>query len=80
MKTGQRVVLIGNHPWAGHAGEYVRDELIETLGSTWPVVRLDSGQECFVMNSDQWQAIPEPPRKVIVGIPRRKLEKFRRES
>lgn len=58
MKTGQRVILLEPHPWANHAGEYVRDELIHTLGITRPIVRLDNGQECFVMNSDQWQTLP----------------------
>lgn len=57
IKLGQRVLLLPPHPWAGHAGEFVREEYIETLGIIRPVVKLDSGQECFVMNPLHWQRV-----------------------
>jgi hypothetical protein len=57
IRIGQRVVLTNSHPWAGHAGEVIRTEFIETLQYSRPVVRLDNGQECFVMRPDQWRKI-----------------------
>lgn len=57
IEIGQRVLITGDHPWAGHAGEFVRKEEIPFIGER-PVVKLDGGVECFVMRPDQWQAIP----------------------
>lgn len=54
IKIGDRVLLIGSHPWAGHAGEFVRQEEVAGFGLR-PVIRLDSGQECFVMRPEQWR-------------------------
>lgn len=57
IKIGDKVLLLEPHPWAGHAGEFIRMELIQTLQITRPVVRLDNGQECFVTRLDQWQKV-----------------------
>lgn len=56
IKLGERVLIIGDHPWTGHTGEFVRQEHIEGFGIR-PVVRLDSGQEVFVMRPEQWRKV-----------------------
>ncbi len=50
---GARVWLIGDHPWKGYSGVIVRWE--RTMFGDRPVVKLDSGHECFVMMPDQMQ-------------------------
>lgn len=59
IKLGQRVLLTGDHPWAAHTGVFVREEEIKMLGLIRPVVKLDNGQEFFVMRPDQWQAVQD---------------------
>lgn len=57
IKLGQRVLITGDHPWAGHTGEFIREEFISVLRVTRPVVKLDNGQECFVMKLVNWQRV-----------------------
>lgn len=52
---GDRVLLMGNHPHAGKVGTYDRDET--TLLGTYPVVKLDTGESCFVMRGVEWRRI-----------------------
>jgi len=53
---GQRVVLCGDHPWAGCVGTVIRAE--KTPWGWQPIVRLDDAagvpyqHECFVMRPD----------------------------
>jgi hypothetical protein len=53
---GARVLLKGDHPWAGHSGTVVR--FGNTILGRYPVVRLDDrddvpyGRECFVMKAE----------------------------
>jgi hypothetical protein len=56
IKLGDRVLITGSHPWAGHTGEFVRQENVQGFGIR-PVVRLDSGQEIFVMRPEQWERV-----------------------
>lgn len=50
FSVGTRVVMSGNHPWAGHAGEVVSLERTAATGPR-PVVRLDGGGMAFVMHA-----------------------------
>lgn len=51
LSIGDRVRIGGHHPWAGHDGQVVRFE--PTPWGRKPVVKLDAGRECFVMQPDQ---------------------------
>lgn len=48
MQIGDRVIITGNHPWAGETGTYIRDD--QTVFGIKPRVALDNGIECLVMN------------------------------
>ena len=54
-ELGIRVALTGDHPWRGHSGELVRWERASFSFGPLPVVLLDNGQECFVMDDEQWR-------------------------
>jgi hypothetical protein len=56
LPVGTRVIIGGDHPWAGHTGEIVRWETVHLFRAEGPkpVVKLDSGQECFVMSPTQY--------------------------
>lgn len=57
LKTGDRVVLTGGHPYAGKAGVVVRfekNELFPALGAR-PVVKLNEGREACVSQADEWR-------------------------
>ncbi len=47
MKQGDRVIIVGNHPWKTHAGTYVGDELIHALSVMRHKIRLDNNFSCF---------------------------------
>ncbi|MFA5300587.1 MAG: hypothetical protein WC389_20560 [Lutibacter sp.] len=47
MKQGDRVVIIGNHPWKNNAGTFVGDEVIQINGQSKHKIRLDNGFSCF---------------------------------
>lgn len=58
LAVGDRVRLIGSHPWAGHTGTVVRLAPAGLAGpGLYPVVRLDAGDdvpdrhECYVMRA-----------------------------
>jgi hypothetical protein len=53
IEPGTKVVIVGNHPHAGKRGEFV--EFRRTIFGDRPVVKLENGDECFVMNPDEWQ-------------------------
>lgn len=53
MKPGDRVFIIGDHPWTGHAGTCARLE--DTPLGRAPVVRLDNGMETFVFDRRNWR-------------------------
>jgi hypothetical protein len=56
MKVGDRVLIVGDHPWSGHSGEYIGSEKLNMLpGVTGHRVRLDVGTECFVMEEKHWK-------------------------
>ena len=62
MEKGDRVVIVGNHPWATHAGELLTWEVLHPIRTRmWRVV-LDEGMECY--------AKPENIR--VVSTPKRK--------
>jgi hypothetical protein len=47
MNKGDRVVIVGNHPWATNAGELLTWEVLPVIGTRmWRVV-LDGGMECY---------------------------------
>lgn len=47
MKQGDRVLIIGNHPWKSNAGTYIGDEIIQITGIAKHKIRLDNGISCF---------------------------------
>jgi len=47
MKQGDRVIIIGNHPWKSNAGTYIGKEVIQITGKTQHLIRLDNGFGCF---------------------------------
>ena len=47
MKKYDRVVIVGNHPWKGQAGEFVGDEVIQITGMSKHKIKLDNGFNCF---------------------------------
>ena len=49
IECGSRVIIKGNHPWAGHSGIYVRNEYIVLLDKAYPLVELDNGFSCVVI-------------------------------
>lgn len=54
LRSGDRVYLLGNHPWADHVGTLVSEA---TYGSfvnrkTGWVVQLDNGSRCYAQPSD----------------------------
>lgn len=47
MNAGDRVFIVGAHPWTGYSGELVSlDDISVLKGSRWRV-RLDNGVECY---------------------------------
>lgn len=52
IQPGTRVLIKGDHPWAGHTGEFLRFE--KTPFGECPRIRLDNGHECFVMKPNEW--------------------------
>ena len=53
---GRRVRIVGKHPHAGKAGVFV--DIRRTVFGERPVVRLDGGDVCFVMDPKEWQPVP----------------------
>lgn len=49
IEIGDKVIMCNQHPWAGQVGKVVRMEKIKLLGFNRPVVRLNIGQEVFIM-------------------------------
>ena len=47
MKQGDRVIIVGNHPWKSQSGTYVGDELVHLLGVQKHKIQLDNGFGCF---------------------------------
>lgn len=61
LKIGDRVKLVGSHPWKGETGTVARFEemaLFRREGPQ-PVVKLDLDydQECFITQADQWRKV-----------------------
>ena len=58
-QVGQRVCLKRSHPHGGEAGVVVRLERVALFPEQGerPVVRLDSGHECFITHPRDWEAI-----------------------
>jgi len=58
-KVAQRVRLKGAHPQDGQVGVVVRFESVELFPEVGqrPVVRLDSGRECFITHPRDWEAV-----------------------
>ena len=53
---GTRVLLVGQHPYAGERGMVVRWERPYWAFAPLPVVRLDGGdEEVFVKDAEQWR-------------------------
>lgn len=57
LKIGDRVLITGNHPWAGHTGKYAYNELVKAYGAMYPVIQLDNGTTCFVMKPEQFKKV-----------------------
>ena len=57
MKVGDRVWLLHGHPWADHIGTCVRFERIAVFNEIHPVIRLDDGHECFVMEPEHYEIL-----------------------
>lgn len=55
IQPGTRVLITGNHSWTGHTGKFV--EFQDTPFGKRPLVELDNGQRCFVMNPDEWRPV-----------------------
>jgi hypothetical protein len=47
MNKGDRVIIIGNHPWKSNAGTYICKEEIQITGKTQNLIKLDNGFSCF---------------------------------
>lgn len=60
---GRRVLLINGHPHAGFAGMIDRFEVVETLNKEAAVVKLDSGQSCFLFKQEHFTFIDNTPAK-----------------
>jgi len=63
--VGSRVVMFGDHPWAGHAGEVVRYELFTGLDAAGerPIILLDDGSETTVFKPQHIGKFPVSPRR-----------------
>jgi hypothetical protein len=55
MKIGDKVFLTKKHPWGEAIGVYVRND--HTLFGMKPIVKIDNGQEVYVMREEQWRLI-----------------------
>ena len=61
MNPGDRVIISGNHSWAGETGVYLEDR--ETIFGIKPVIKLDNHNiEVFVMWPNQARLIEEVKR------------------
>ena len=47
MKSGDRAMVIGNHPWAGHAGTLIVFEKYELGWTGWRVKLDENCGECY---------------------------------
>lgn len=50
---GDRVVLCGEHTWAGYSGEVLRHDFVSFLRKRSVVVQLDNGQRVGVVRPEQ---------------------------
>jgi ribosomal protein S4E len=55
LRVATRVALIGSHPHAGRTGTVVHIET--TPFGARPVIRMDGGGECFVVNPAEMRVI-----------------------
>jgi hypothetical protein len=53
LQEGDRVLLSGDHPWAGHTGTVLQWETLSLLGHLVPKIQIDSGQQVFALRPDQ---------------------------
>ena len=53
---GKRIKINIPHPWSGNYGEIIRWE--EMPFGNCPVVRLENGYECFVIDRDEMEFLP----------------------
>lgn len=53
---GKRVLITGNHCWAGEIGT-VKEVDTTAMGMTGYVVALDNGTSCFVFNTHELQIL-----------------------
>ena len=72
MKAGDRVMVVGNHPWAGHAGTLVAWENHPMGGQCWRVKLDGNCGECYA-NEDQLRT----PRVDSIRITYRKSRRSR---
>ncbi len=56
-KPGTRVIMCGDHPWAGECGEYIGDE--KTPWGMKPKIMLDNGTECFAHSIGECKVLPQ---------------------
>lgn len=49
LEIGDRVFIVGNHPWTGHSGTLIAVEILHAIGEPGCRIRLDNGIECFVL-------------------------------
>lgn len=53
LEIGDRVLIVGDHPWTGHSGTLIAAETLAALGRVGLRVRLDNHLECFVLHPEQ---------------------------
>lgn len=53
IRPGTRVRLVGDHPWAGAHGVFIKLE--ETPFGDRPLVQMVNGTRCYVMSPQQWE-------------------------
>jgi len=57
LQEGDRVLIRGDHPWAGHTGTVLGWETLSLLGRQAPKIQLDCGPEVFVTHSSQLKKV-----------------------
>ena len=57
LEPGTRVVMTGDHPWAGHSGAFV--EWQNTMFGERPVILLDNGERVFAMQPGDFGPAPQ---------------------
>lgn len=76
MNLGDRVLMTGNHSWAGEVGTYLGLEFIPGFGER-PKIKLDNGTSCFAMRPGQVKVIEAAKNKKTGVIATKKSAKVK---